>query len=122
LRFVPKGRALPFSPRLTLNAGIEYAIPTHFGAVTPRLQWSHLSSQYATPFPSANTLVPGRDLLDARLTFDFGSAYKLEAFVNNLTDETYIATQIQNSSSADGGIIFGAPRTYGVRLRVEFGR
>jgi len=122
LRFVPKGRALPFSPKLTLNAGLEYAIPTHFGAVTPRLQWSHLSSQYATPFPSANTLVPGRDLLDARLTFDFGSAYKLEAFVNNLTDETYIATQIQNSSSADGGIIFGAPRTYGVRLRVEFGR
>ena len=122
LRFVPKGRTLPFSPELTLNAGVEYAIPTNFATITPRLQWSHLSSQYATPFPSPNTLVPGHDLLDARVTFDFASAYKVEAFVNNLTDETYIATQIQNSSSADGGIIYGAPRTYGVRLRVEFGR
>ena len=102
--------------------GAEYAIPAGFATITPRVQWSHLSSQYATPFPSANTLVPGRDLFDARLTFDFGSAYKVEAFVNNVTNETYIATQIQNSSSADGGIIYGAPRTYGVRLRVEFGR
>jgi iron complex outermembrane receptor protein len=86
------------------------------------VQWSHLSKQYATPFPSFNTLVPGRDLFDARLTFDFGERYTLEAYVNNLTDKTYIATQIQNSSSADGGIIYGAPRTYGLRLRFEFGR
>ena len=89
--------------------------------VTPRIQWSHLSRQNATPFPSVNTLVPGRDIFDARLTFDLGKKYKLEAFVNNLTNKTYIATQIQNSSSADGGIIYGAPRTYGLRIKVEIG-
>ena len=38
----------------------------------------------------------------------------------NFTDETYIASQSQNSSSADGGIIYGAPRQYGVRARVDF--
>ena len=43
-----------------------------------------------------------------------------EVFSNNVTDKTYIATQIQNSSSADGGMIFGAPRTYGVRLKASF--
>jgi iron complex outermembrane receptor protein len=120
LRFVPEGRRLPFSPKLTANAGIQYAIPVGSLDITPRLQWSHISDQYATPFPSFNTLVPKHDLLDARVTADFGR-YQVEAFVNNLTDEVYIATQIQNSSSADGGIIYGAPRTYGIRLRVEFG-
>jgi len=121
LRLVPKGRELPFSPKWTVNAGVQYTIPLGAVSMTPRVQWSHLSHQYATPFPSVNTLVPGRDLIDARLTFDIGERYTLEAYANNLTDKTYIATQIQNSSSADGGIIYGAPRTYGVRLKVRFG-
>ena len=121
LRFVPKDRVLPFSPDWTVNAGMQYTIPLGSVEVTPRVQWSYISEQYATPFPSVNTLVPGRNVFDARLTFDMGAKYKLEAFVNNLTDKTYIASQIQNSSSADGGIIYGAPRTYGLRLRVEIG-
>jgi iron complex outermembrane receptor protein len=121
LRFVPKGRDLPFSPDWTINAGVQYTVNLNDIDVTPRVQWSHLSRQYATPFPSVNTTVPGRDIFDARLTFDWGTAYKLEAFVNNLTDKTYIATQIQNSSSADGGIIYGAPRTVGLRLKVDIG-
>ncbi|MCX7282840.1 MAG: TonB-dependent receptor, partial [Novosphingobium sp.] len=100
---------------------VQYAIPLGSVEVTPRVQWSYIAEQFATPFPSVNTLVPGRNLFDARLTFDMGRKYKLEAFVNNLTDKTYIASQIQNSSSADGGIIYGAPRTYGLRLRVEIG-
>lgn len=121
LRFVPQGRVLPFSPEWTVNGGIQYTVPVGDIEVTPRIQWSHLSQQYATPFPSVNTLVPGRDIFDARVTFDLGKKYKLEGFVNNLTNKVYIATQIQNSSSADGGIIYGAPRTWGLRLRVEIG-
>ena len=117
---VPKGRALPFSPKLTVNAGVQYALQLGGVTVTPRLQWSHISSQVATPFPSAFTAVPGRDVLDARLTVDVGPSLRLEAFVNNLTDETYIASQIQNASSANGGYIFGAPRQYGLRGTVRF--
>jgi iron complex outermembrane receptor protein len=121
LRFVPKGRDLPFSPEWTVNAGLQYTMTFDGVDVTPRVQWSHLSRQFATPFPSVNTTVPGRDIFDARVTFDVGEAYKIEAFVNNFTDKTYIATQIQNSSSADGGIIYGAPRTVGLRLKVDIG-
>lgn len=121
LRFVPKDRVLPFSPDWTINAGMQYTFALGNVEITPRVQWSHLSEQFATPFPSVNTLVPGRDIFDARLTLDISRSYKIEAFVNNLTDKTYIASQIQNSSSADGGIVFGAPRTFGVRLRVDFG-
>ncbi|MDE2596676.1 MAG: TonB-dependent receptor [Sphingomonadales bacterium] len=122
LRFVPQGRDLPFSPRWTSNAGVQYAIPFGGVTVTPRVQWSHISQQWATPFPSVNTMVPGHDLFDARVTFDIGERYSLEGYVNNLGNKTYIATQIQNSSSADGGIIYGAPRTWGVRLKVRIGQ
>lgn len=120
LRFVPKGRVLPFSPEWTINAGAQYDFEVGTVTVTPRVQWSHLSQQVATPFPSANTIVPGRDVFDARLTVDFDGAYKLEGFVNNFTNKTYIASQIQNSSSADGGSIYGAPRTYGIRAVAKF--
>jgi iron complex outermembrane receptor protein len=121
LRFVPEGATLPFSPKWTVNAGAQYTFAFGEVEVTPRVQWSHLTSQLATPFPSANTIVPGRDLFDARVTFDLTSRYKFEVFANNVFDKTYIASQIQNSSSADGGIIYGAPRTIGLRVKVEFG-
>jgi len=45
---------------------------------------------------------------------------RLEGFVNNVFDETFIAAQIQDASSADGGIIYGPPRHYGVRLSYNF--
>ena len=121
LRFVPEGADLPFSPKWTVNAGAQYTFPVGTVDVTPRFQWSHLSSQLATPFVSPNTIVPGRHLFDARVTIDLTNRHTLEVFANNLFDKTYIATQIQNSSSATGGIIYGAPRTVGVRLKVQFG-
>lgn len=122
LRFVPDGRALPFSPEWTLNGGVQYELALNDNGMSliPRVQWAHLSSQFATPFPSFNTRVPGRDVFDARLTFNINDRYKLEGFVNNFTDKVYIASQIQNSSSADGGIIYGAPRTWGIRAVAKF--
>ena len=122
LRLVPDGRVLPFSPEWTINAGMQYEIPLSADgfSLTPRVQWSHLSEQVATPFPSFNTNVPGRDVFDARLTLQITPMYKLEGYVSNFTDTRYIASQIQNSSSADGGSIYGAPRTYGIRAVAKF--
>jgi iron complex outermembrane receptor protein len=88
--------------------------------LTPRLQYSRISEQYATPFPSTLTSVPGRDLFDLRITFKPNDRLLIEAFSTNVTDRTYIASQIQNSSSADGGIIYGAPRQYGIRAKIAF--
>jgi iron complex outermembrane receptor protein len=35
-------------------------------------------------------------------------------------DQTYIAS-VQNSSSANGGMIYGAPLQYGARVKFTFG-
>ncbi|HEV7631853.1 MAG TPA: TonB-dependent receptor [Steroidobacteraceae bacterium] len=121
LATVHKGDDLPFSPDLTVNVGIDYQFVFGESTLTPRLQWSHTSSQLATPFVNVATLVPARDVLDARLTYSPTRRISLEAFVTNLADETYIAAQIQNSTSATGGIIYGPPRQYGVRFSASFG-
>jgi iron complex outermembrane receptor protein len=120
-QLVHKGDDLAFSPKLTANAGIEYVLRFGAARLTPRLQWSHVDEQLATPFPSGVSIVPSRDIFDARLMFEPNENWRLEAFVSNFTDKTYIAAQIQNSSSADGGIIYGAPRQYGVRVIARFG-
>ena len=118
---VPEGRVLPFSPDWTINAGVQYALELCSDlTLTPRVQWAHLSSQVGTPFPGPLTIIPGRDVVDARLTLDVGQRFRVEGFVTNLTDEAYIASQIQNASSANGGYIYGAPRQYGVRGTVRF--
>lgn len=120
-RLVPAGLQLPFSPEWTVNAGAEYEVVLGNGmTITPRVQFSHVSEQYATPFPSVATIVPEHDVFDVRVGFKPWDNLLIEAFSSNVADEVYIASQIQNSSSADGGIIYGAPRQYGVRAKFTF--
>ena len=117
---VPKGRTLPFSPDWTINGGIQYMFHVGDMSLTPRLQYTHVGEQYATPFPSLVTQIPSRDLVDARLTLEPSDQWRFEAFVTNLFDKTYILSQIQNSSSATGGILYGPRRQFGVRATLRF--
>ena len=120
LTLVPSGTRLPFSPEWTANAGIQYQFVIGEGTLTPRLQVNYLDKQYAVIFENANSIVPSHETLDFRLTYDPSKAFEIQGYVTNLTNKTYIAAQIQDSSSANGGIIYGAPRQYGVRLVARF--
>ncbi|MCC7461217.1 MAG: TonB-dependent receptor [Gammaproteobacteria bacterium] len=117
---VPKGRPLPFSPKTTLTAGIQYEFPIGEQTLTPRVQVSSLGKQYATAFPDASTLVPARTIADVRLTYRPSDQVRLEGFVTNVFDKTYIAVQVQDASSAAGGYLYGPPRQYGMRLKYDF--
>jgi iron complex outermembrane receptor protein len=119
---VPKGTRLPYSPKWTFNAGVEYDFELAGGRLTPRLQFNHVSTQYTALFQNGNSIMPTRDLLDARLTFAPAEApWQVEGYVNNITNNTYIASQVGDASSQDGGYLYGAPTTYGVRLVVRWG-
>lgn len=117
---VPTGRTLPFTPAATLAAGVQYDFAVGQGLLTPRVQLSYMDKQYSTAFPAAATTVPARTLMDARLSWRPSDQLLIEGFVNNVFDKTYIAVQVQDASSAQGGIIYGAPRHYGVRLKYGF--
>lgn len=120
-RLVTAGTTAPYSPELTFNAGIEYQWTLGATAtLTPRLQYSYTDDQNSTPFPQVATIIPSRELVDARVQLDLDGRFQIDLFANNLLDETYIAAQVNPSSSADGGIVYGAPRQYGVRAIMRF--
>jgi len=117
---VPAGSALPFSPELTISGAVQYDFNVGGVVLTPRFQVSHVDDQYATPFPGPRSLLPEHDVADVKLIIARNDRLRIEAFVNNVFDETYIAAQIQNATSTNGGYIYGAPRVYGARVSYNF--
>ena len=120
LTFVPSGTRLPFAPEWTLNGGLQYDFRVGQGTLTPRVQWNYVTTSYALVFENARTVVPAHDTWDLRLTYTPATAYSLEAFVTNVADKHYVAAQVQDSSSANGGIIYGNPRQFGARVVYRF--
>ena len=120
LKLVESGDDIPFTPQVTANFGIQYAMEFGDIPVTPRFQVAYIDEQLATPFDTPNTYVEDRTIADIRVMIEPMSNLILEIFATNVFDEEYIASQIQDSSSADGGAIYGAPRQYGMRVKYDF--
>ena len=120
LTFVPSGRRLPFAPEWTLNGGLQYDFRVGQGTLTPRIQWNYVTTSYALVFENARTTVPAHDTWDLRVTYTPAAGYSIEGFVTNLANKHYIAAQVQDSSSANGGIIYGNPRQLGARVVYRF--
>ncbi|MBB6093797.1 iron complex outermembrane receptor protein [Povalibacter uvarum] len=119
-RLVPEGSTVPFAPEVTATAGIQYEFSLGSTTLTPRIQVSYMDEQLATPFPYAATTVPSRTVTDVRVTWLPMENLRLEAFATNVFDEEYIAVQLQDASSAQGGMIYGAPLQYGLRAKFDF--
>ncbi len=119
-RLVPEGSRIPFAPEMTVTAGIQRDFQLGSWTLTPRAQISYMDDQLSTPFEYVATVVPSRTVTDLRITAMPTENLRLEAFATNVFDETYIAAQVQDASSASGGIIYGPPLQIGVRARFDF--
>ncbi len=119
-RLVPEGSIVPFAPEMTANAGIQYEFLIGSMTLTPRVQVSYMDEQLATPFRYQATTVPSRTITDLRVTLTPMENLRIEAFATNVFDEEYISAQLQDASSARGGMIYGAPRQYGLRAKFDF--
>jgi iron complex outermembrane receptor protein len=119
-RPVPEGSTLPYAPKLTASAGVQYEFLIGSTSLTPRVQATYIDEQLATPFRYAATTVPSHTVADVRVTWRPLEHLRLEGFATNVFDKTYIAVQVQDASSALGGYIYGAPRQYGLRATYDF--
>ncbi len=119
-RLLPAGSTIPFAPEITATAGIQYEFTIGNSTLTPRVQLSYIDEQLSTPFVYEATTVPSRTVTDVRVTWVPLDNLRLEAFATNVFDEEYIAVQMQDASSAKGGMIYGAPLQYGLRAKVSF--
>ena len=101
------------APELSYNLAIDYEIPFAGGMLTPRLAFSHTDESYSNVIQTDYYRNDARNLTDFTLDFDKDD-WTLQLYIRNLTDNVYI------TSARDGWIGYGAPRTYGLRARMNF--
>jgi len=119
-----EGRDYLFLPGFTFNAGVEYGFGLGGGyTLTPRVQYSHVGSQWASVFQVRPTdFIPARDIVDATLRLTpQGKGWSAELYGSNLFDETYVVAKAVATAGIPGRIqYYGAPRQVGVRVGFTF--
>jgi iron complex outermembrane receptor protein len=113
------GAANAFSPKLIVNAAVEYEFPLGAGALVPRVTYSHVDKQYASIF-QADTffLMPPRNLLGADLQYRTGP-WLADLYGTNLTNDTYVSG-FYGSASTLYDVFYGSPRQIGMRFSHQF--
>ncbi len=110
------GRRQTYAPNFTFNVGAQYAFALQGGdTITPRLNYGHVSSQWATLFENRarGDLVEARDVFSGQLAWAHGDLVA-SVYSTNLSDQHYVA-------AVNSGLRFmGAPRQYGVRVLKVF--
>ncbi len=125
--FDASGNYLPKAPVLSISYGIEQIIPTEVGYFDWMLRATTKTKQYMLPFngegvdtlgrvnPAFSDVVPSYTKVDAAAGYAPQSgAFRLDAFVSNLTDASWMTAIINNP---DLNLrFFNTPRQYGVRF------
>jgi iron complex outermembrane receptor protein len=108
------GRVAPLAPTWTFNFGAQYEfVVGNGGTLTPRVDVSYISSQWATPYQDLGDFLPSHTLVNAEIAYAKGP-YRLTAFATNAFDLHYIiATNI-------GLRYAGNPAQYGIRVERHF--
>ncbi|MFA7602710.1 MAG: TonB-dependent receptor [Novosphingobium sp.] len=134
--FLTKGTILPFAPknRVTLTATYTLPVPEEVGKVSVSAIFTHTDKQYsnhgndkafaAGVIPFNASISPATDLLNLNFNWNEvgGSPIDLALFMTNVTGEKYwVASGNGLSSSGAEWIMLGAPRMYGMRVKVRFG-
>ena len=119
------GQGLPFAPKLTATAGVQWQ--HSFGLTS---LYSRLDGTWTGEHNVTSELNPNYGVQDAYglMNFRLGlrrGAWDISAWVRNLTDETFIAQTAQSNlfaSLQDGTYqsYLGAPRAYGLTVRVRY--
>jgi iron complex outermembrane receptor protein len=106
------GEQLPFAPKLTGHASLDYAIPVGAnGSFDPRITYTHTDRQWVSIFQdSPYNLLPSRDLWSLNLDYVVNQ-WTVSAYSTNLFNKVYL-------SGTDGGnnVFYGAPRQIGMRV------
>jgi len=119
------GQALPFAPKLTATAGLQWQHSFGAGSLFSRLDGSWVGEQNVT-----SELDPNHGKQDAYglLNFRLGWSrdnWEISGWVRNLTDETYVTQTAQSNlfaSLQDGTYqnYLGAPRSFGLTLLARY--
>jgi iron complex outermembrane receptor protein len=110
-----EGTDQTYAPDLTFNFGVQREFRWGEDTITPRLNYGHVSQQWATLFQNEarGDRIGSRNILNAQLAW-LHKSYLVTLYGTNLTDQTYV-------TAINSGLRFvGPPRQYGVRVATSF--
>jgi iron complex outermembrane recepter protein len=113
------------SPPLSGNVGLQWTGSMAGGEISLRGDYSYKDKQYFTQFNREAVSQPAYSLLGLRAGWrSADDKWGLSAYVDNVTDEDYYSTVLESGIAPSPGLVpqavMGAPRTYGVSVRVGF--
>lgn len=120
------GHRLVQTPEHTFNLGAQYAFQTSFGTVTPRVDAFWSGDLFFLSANSPRERQKAYSLLDANVVWRSpDQRWSVEGFVRNATDEDVISNDGLQSNTIGNGFgidnyTYYPPRTYGVRVGVNF--
>lgn len=88
-------------------------IPYAGGTIIPRFDFSHTDASFSNIIQTDYYRNDPRNIANISLTYDKDD-WNVQLFINNVNEDLYIA------SARSGWIGYGAPRTYGIRARMNF--
>lgn len=110
------GREQTYAPKFTFNVGAQYRFTLANGdTITPRLNYGHVSSQWATLFQNTarGDRIEERNIFNGQLAWTRGDIITT-LYATNLTDQNYVA-------AINSGLRFaGPPRQFGLRIMKVF--
>jgi len=110
------GKEQTYAPNFTFNIGAQYIFRVaDADTITPRLNYGHVSSQWATLFEDTalGDRIGERNIFNGQIAWTHGS-FVASLYGTNLTDERYVG-------ALNSGLRFeGPPRQFGARLMKSF--
>jgi len=113
------------APPLSGNLGLQWTGEMAGGEISLRGDYSYKDKQYFTQFNREAVSQPAYGLLGLRAGWrSADDKWALSAYVDNVTDEDYYSTVLESGIAPSPGLVpqsvMGAPRTFGVSVRVGF--
>jgi iron complex outermembrane recepter protein len=108
------GRQAPLAPPWTAQVGAQYVIELPNGKrLTPRIDYSYVGGQWATPYQDLGDFLAARNLVNATVVYD-SDPYKVTFYATNAFDSHYII-------GTNVGLRYaGNPGQYGIRVERRF--
>jgi iron complex outermembrane recepter protein len=110
-----EGTDQTYAPDFTFNFGVQRDFKVGDDVITPRLNYAHVSEQWATLFQNEarGDRIEPRNILNAQIAW-LHKGYVWTLYGTNLTDQHYVA-------AINSGLRFaGAPRQFGIRVATSF--
>lgn len=123
LSLITLGMNAPFNAKWTGSAGAQYeASLGNSGTLTPRIDWSYQSSFYYQAVNNPFNQIPGRSLVNARVTWtSTEDAWQIAAAITNLTNKFYYVGTSENAANFGlATAVVGRPREWSLSIKRRF--